>query len=73
MSGKLSFSEKLVISLISAILFIIINSPILYKFVNSLVIKYGITTASPDGCPTLVGIAIHGAIFFFVVLLIMIV
>jgi hypothetical protein len=68
---KISLVHKIVISLMSAILFIVIGSPMLYKLVNSLTIKYGLDIASPDGCPNLKGLALHGVIFFLVVLLIM--
>jgi hypothetical protein len=72
MSGtKISLAEKVLISLMSAILFIVIGSPMLYKLVNSLTTKAGLVIASPDGCPNLKGLAVHGVVFFLVVLLIM--
>lgn len=69
---KISLAEKVVISLMSAVLFIVISSPIVYKFVNALTSKAGLVIASPDGCPNLKGLAVHGVVFFLVVLLIMI-
>ena len=68
---KISLAEKVVISLMSAILFIVIGSPMMYKLVNSLTTKVGLVIASPDGCPNLKGLAVHGVVFFLVVLLIM--
>ena len=68
---KISLAEKVVISLISAILFIVIGSPMMYKFVNSLTTKAGLVIANADGCPNLKGLAVHGVVFFLVVLLIM--
>ena len=73
MAGKLSFAEKLTISLLSAVLFVIIGSPMFYKLVNSFTIKAGIITVGSDGCPTLEGLAVHGVVFFLVVLLVMLV
>ena len=68
---KISLVQKVVISLMSAILFIVIGSPMMYKLVNSLTTKVGLVIASPDGCPNLKGLAVHGVVFFLVVLLIM--
>ena len=68
---KISLVQKVVISLMSTILFIVIGSPMVYKLVNSLTSKYGLDIASPDGCPNIKGLVVHGIIFFIVVLLIM--
>ena len=68
---KISLAQKVVISLMSAVLFIVIGSPMLYKLVNSLTSKYGLDIASPDGCPNLKGLAVHGVVFFLAVLIIM--
>lgn len=58
--------EKLMISLWSALLFILIASPFLFKFVNGLL---GGSIASSDGLPNVYGLIVHGLVFFLIVYL----
>jgi hypothetical protein len=68
---KITLAEKVSISLLSAVLFVVIGSPMLYKLMDSLTTKYGVTIADSNGCPNIKGLAVHGVVFFLVVLLIM--
>ena len=68
---KPTLAEKVSISLLSAVLFVVIGSPMMYKLINSLTTKYGLDTSDFNGCPNLKGLAVHGVVFFLIVLLCM--
>lgn len=56
--------DKWFISLRTAILFIIVSSPFLYKLVNQTVGKlFGFSIASTSGCPTYGGLFLHTVVF----------
>lgn len=54
----------------SALLFIIISSPVLYTFVQSLLGRF--FTVAVKGCPTVAGLVLHSLVFALVVYLFMV-
>jgi len=62
-SGGLPTFEKLKISVLSALLFYIISSPNLFKFVNK---KVGGWVSDPKGCPTPQGSLLHTMVFLLI-------
>lgn len=62
-----SLTQKIVISAIAAIVFLIIAAPFTYGLTN----KIGLKTEKADGCPSTQGLIIHTIVFFLVVFLIM--
>jgi hypothetical protein len=59
-----SLQQKLMISLGSAALFVLVSHPAVYKFTNGLI--GGLTS---NGCPTLLGLASHAVVFYLLTLL----
>lgn len=55
--------EKWVRSVLLAVLFAVISSPLMYKLVNSLTSPLGLEVCDVDGCPSLPGLAIHTVVF----------
>ena len=57
-----SFNKKLSISIGSAALFMLLNSPTIYKITNNLsgLSLYNVIT----GCPTYLGLLVHAVVFF---------
>lgn len=53
-------TQKILISIIIAIIFLIVSSPYMYKLTNSV----GLHTCDSNGCPTLLGLGIHTVVFF---------
>lgn len=68
--GSLTQKEKLLISLLSGVLFLIVSSPIMYKLVNSLTMRVGIDIETA-GCPHLNGLVLHSVVFVILVFIIM--
>ena len=66
-SENVSSRQKWLISILSAIIFIIISMPILYKFTNK--ICPGILDI--NGTPTIMGICIHALVFMLITRIIM--
>lgn len=64
---KLSSSQKWIASLVSAFLFFVIASPMMYKFVNSITTKIGFSTASEDGLPNVGGLILHSLVFLLII------
>jgi hypothetical protein len=62
--------EKLLISLLSGVLFLIVSSPIMYKLVNSITMRVGIDIETA-GCPHLNGLVLHSVVFVILVFIIM--
>jgi hypothetical protein len=60
-------SKKWLISLYSALLFIVIASPFVYGLVNSVTSLIGINIASESGCPNALGLIIHSVVFLLIV------
>jgi len=58
--------DKMRYSLYSAIVFLIIASPLMFKIVNSILGRL-IPIASPSGCPTIAGLVIHSIVFGLIV------
>lgn len=65
--GKLSSSQKWIASLVSAFVFFVIASPMMYKFVNSITSKIGFSTASEDGLPNVGGLLLHSLVFLLII------
>ena len=56
--------DKLVISIISALTFFVIANPEAFRVVRRVL---GSRIATPTGCPSTLGLAIHSVVFMFVV------
>jgi hypothetical protein len=56
--------KKAQYALYSAIAFLVISSPIMYRIVAAIL---GGIVASPTGCPTLFGLLLHTAVFFGII------
>jgi hypothetical protein len=54
-----SLNDKIYISVVSAILFLLVSLPMTYQITNSL----GLRTLQSAGCPSWVGIFLHTAVF----------
>ena len=59
-----TFQDKLIISVFSAIIYVIVNLPQTYKFISNLTSLnlYNIST----NCPTNLGLLVHTIIFFVI-------
>lgn len=56
--------DKWMITLRTAILFFIVSSPFLYKFVNDTLGKlFGFAVSTGSGCPTAGGLLLHTVVF----------
>jgi hypothetical protein len=63
-------TQKLIATLLSMIIFIIISLPFTYKLTNNLL--GGITPlADTSGCPTIFGILVHSIVFGIIIFLLM--
>ena len=56
--------QKLIISIISALVFFVVANPETFKLVRRLV---GSWVATPTGCPSMMGLLLHAAVFMLVV------
>jgi hypothetical protein len=56
--------QKVRYAFYSAIVFLVISSPIMYRIVAAVL---GGIVASPAGCPTVFGLLLHTAVFFGVI------
>lgn len=63
--------DKWLIAILAGILFIVIGSPWLYRIVNSILGPLGLRTSDEEGCPTGLGLVIHGLVFAIIVRLMM--
>ena len=70
--SDLDEKQKWLISAYSAILFIVITSPFMYKITNSLTNLVGWET-SVNGCPNAGGLVLHTAVFLVLVRVLMLV
>ena len=66
-----SLMLRLLISALSATLFIIFSMPIVYSFVNGLTKSVGFEVLNRNGCPSGVGIILHAILFGIVIFLLM--
>lgn len=62
--GGAKARDKFVISVISALLFFIIANPGTFIIVRKI---FGQWVSSPNGCPSIAGLALHAIVFFFIV------
>lgn len=65
------FDARLFYSFQAALVFLIVSSPILYTFVQSIFGK--LFTVAVKGCPTIAGLILHSVVFALVVYVIMLV
>ena len=63
--------DKWIVSIISAVLFLIIASPFMYSLTNSLTSSFGLILADSRGCPLMSGLVVHALIFLLIVRLLM--
>jgi hypothetical protein len=63
-----SKKDKIMISLMSALLFIVIAHPETFKIVRRI---FGSWVSTPTGCPSVEGLLLHGVVFFCITLLLM--
>jgi hypothetical protein len=68
--SDISNKQKIKISVVSALLFLLISSPFLYKLVDGLLGKL-VQVADYNGCPTVAGLVIHAVVFGLIVYLLM--
>jgi hypothetical protein len=69
-SNGLSARNKWLVSLLSAALFMVVASPMMYKITNKLTSPLGLKTSS-NGCPNLGGLILHGVVFLLLTQLLM--
>lgn len=55
--------EKFMISLLSAVLFVIVAHPTTFKFMRGLL---GEWVCSPTGCPSIMGLLLHAFVFLLI-------
>jgi hypothetical protein len=67
MAQELTAMQKLYVSLIAGLVFLVVSAPFTYKLVNSLTSAVGLRIADSEGCPNLVGLLIHTLVFVLVV------
>ena len=60
-----SSAQKWKIALFSAVIFLIIASPFMYRLTSRLFGVLGVQTAE-DGCPALSGLLLHAAVFLLI-------
>lgn len=65
-----SQKKKLLISILSGLLFLIISLPFTYRLVNTFTMKMGLEIES-GGCPNMAGIMVHSLVFVIVTFIIM--
>ena len=68
----LSNSQKWLVSFYTALLFLLIASPFMYRVTESLTNLMGLNTSN-DGCPNMYGLLLHGLVFFLLVRLLMLI
>jgi hypothetical protein len=71
MTNEITEKGKWMISLYTAIVFIILASHFAFKLVNRATILLGFSIADDSGCPNLYGLLLHGFVFFIVIRLMM--
>lgn len=66
-SDKIDNEKKWGISAYSAVLFLVIASPILFKLVNKLTVNLTGVSIITDGCPNMFGLILHALVFMIIV------
>ncbi len=69
-SEELTESQKWIVSLMSALAFLLIASPFMYKITGGVTDAIGFST-STDGCPNVYGLVLHAIVFAVIVRLLM--
>ena len=64
-------NQKLMATLLSVIVFIIVSMPFTYKLTNSILGGIGGPLADSSGCPTLCGLVVHSIVFGIIIFLLM--
>jgi len=65
------FDVRLFYSVQAALVFLIVSSPVMYNFVQTIFGK--LFTVAVKGCPTIAGLVLHSVVFALVVYVIMLV
>lgn len=63
--------QKLLMSFVAALAFVLVSMPYTYKLTDQLASSLSLNLASRSGCPTIVGLGVHGTVFFAVMRLMM--
>ena len=66
-SDNVDNAKKWSISLYSALLFFIIASPLLFALVNRVTNMAGVSILNQNGCPNIIGLALHAVVFLLIV------
>ena len=61
--ANLTEANKWMISVWSALLFLLIASPFMFKVTNSIFSGLGMSTANGMGCPNWIGLILHAIVF----------
>lgn len=70
--AKLYTSEdKWMVAVFAGLLFAILASPFVFRFTNGLTAALGFEIADSEGCPNMIGIALHAVVFILIVRLLM--
>lgn len=64
-------STKNISAVVSAVAFGVISSPMVYRLTNQIFAPLGLATSDQDGCPTTLGLLVHGIVYTVVVRLTM--
>jgi hypothetical protein len=67
----LSNSEKWLVSFYTALVFMLVASPFMYKVTGGLTRMVGLETSDSDGCPNVYGVLLHGVVFLLLVRILM--
>jgi hypothetical protein len=59
--------KKWMYALMAAVLAVLIFSPFAFKLVDNLTSALGFSVANSSGCPTMVGLLVHGVVFLLLV------
>lgn len=64
---ELTSGKKWSASAIAGILFVLVSSPMTYRFVNGLTMAAGLRVANRNGCPNTTGLLIHAVVYALLV------
>lgn len=65
-----SLKKKILISILSGILFLVLSLPFTYSLINTFTIKMGLDIES-GGCPNMKGVVVHSVVFILVTFILM--
>ena len=63
----INIDQKIIVAIASMIIFVILNTQVVYKVTNSITKKIGFTVYKDNG-PNIIGVIIHSLIFFLLML-----